>query len=355
MPAPLFRKACKIDARLRMALTGPPGSGKTFTGLALAAGLKAGPVALVDTERGSASKYADQFDFDVLELETFHPERYIEAIQAAEEAAYGVLVIDSLSHAWMGRDGALELVDRAAGRMKSSNSFAAWRDVTPLQNRLLDAILGAKVHIIATMRSRLGYVQERDAKGRTIVRKVGLKAVQRDGVEYEFDVVGDMDQDHCMTIQKSRCPALTGQLYAQPNGQVARLLRDWLQGTPDPVAKTANGNGGAAAGNGLQGGAGPAGKSSNGRGAATAGAEAQSAASMAKAANGHDTTTAGDGLEETVRAVAELLKDPLFKAEERQRALDWMVVHRDPQSLGQLKERILRDLELRQAGAAVAS
>ena len=150
MSLPAFHKALKTDARLRMALMGPSGAGKTLTSLHLAQDLDTGPIALIDTERGSASRYADQFDFDVLELDSFHPEHYIEAIHAANEGDYGVLIIDSLSHAWAGKGGALELVDEAARKMKSSNTFAAWRDVTPLHNRLLDAILGTDCHLIAT-------------------------------------------------------------------------------------------------------------------------------------------------------------------------------------------------------------
>jgi len=203
MSLPAFHKALKTDARLRLALMGPSGAGKTLTSLHLAQDLDAGPIALIDTERGSASKYADQFDFDVLELDSFHPEHYIEAIRAANTGDYGVLIIDSLSHAWAGKGGALELVDEAARKMKSSNTFAAWRDVTPLHHRLLDAILGTDCHLIATLRSKMENIQDKDEKGRTLIRKVGLQAVQREGVEYEFDVVGEMDLDHVLTITKS--------------------------------------------------------------------------------------------------------------------------------------------------------
>src|SRR5262245_23418069 len=105
-----FVKATKTQAKLRMALYGPAGSGKTWTALALAIGLaKGGKIALLDTEHTSAVKYADKFDFDTLALESFHPQKYMDAIQAAEQAGYAVLVIDSLSHAWSGKDGALEL------------------------------------------------------------------------------------------------------------------------------------------------------------------------------------------------------------------------------------------------------
>jgi hypothetical protein len=235
MSLPAFHKALKTDAQLRLALMGPSGSGKTLTSLHLAQDLDAGPIALIDTERGSASKYADLFDFDVLELDSFHPEHYIEAIHAADQGDYGVLIIDSLSHAWAGKGGALELVDEAARKMKSSNTFAAWRDVTPLHNRLLDAILGTDLHLIATLRSKMENVQDKDEKGRTLIRKIGLQAIQREGVEYEFDVVGEMDLDHVLTITKSRCPSLADRVFSNPNGEVSAELEDWLQGvSPEP-------------------------------------------------------------------------------------------------------------------------
>jgi hypothetical protein len=235
MSLPAFHKALKTDARLRLALMGPSGAGKTLTSLHLAQDLDIGPIALIDTERGSASKYADLFDFDVLELDSFHPEHYIEAIHAANNDDYGVLIIDSLSHAWAGKGGALELVDEAARKMKSSNTFAAWRDVTPLHHRLLDAILGTDCHLIATLRSKMENIQDKDEKGRTLIRKVGLQAIQREGVEYEFDVVGEMDLDHVLTITKSRCPSLADRVFPSPNGEVSAELKEWLRGvSPEP-------------------------------------------------------------------------------------------------------------------------
>lgn len=222
-----FKPASKQAAKLRMALAGPAGSGKTYTALSVATALGQ-PVAVIDTEHGSASKYSDVFTFETLELDSFHPERYIEAIQAAEDAGFPVLVIDSLSHAWMGKDGALELVDRAAKRSQSSNSFAAWRDVTPLHNQLVEAMIAAKLHIIVTLRSKTDYVQEKDNNGRTVIRKVGMAPVQRDGLEYEFDVYGDLDQDHNLVIGKTRCSALGGQVIAKPGAKLAATLNEWL-------------------------------------------------------------------------------------------------------------------------------
>lgn len=240
MPAPTFKRATRQQARLRMAVDGPAGSGKTYTALSMAAILAGDkPVALIDTERGSASKYSHIFQFDSLELESFHPQRYIEAIQAAADAGYGALIIDSLSHAWMGRDGALELVDRAAKSKPANNSYTAWRDVTPLQNDLLDAIMRAPVHVIATLRVKQDHVQEKDHNNKTVIRKVGLAPIQRDGVEYEFDVFGHLTMDNDLVIGKTRCPELTGEVISKPGEHLARTLLAWLgQGEPPPAQVT---------------------------------------------------------------------------------------------------------------------
>ncbi|MED0676961.1 ATP-binding protein [Aneurinibacillus thermoaerophilus] len=221
-----FVKATKAKSRARIALCGPSGAGKTYTSLRLASGLGE-KVAVIDTERGSASKYADEFEFDVMELDTFHPQKYIDGIKEAEAAGYDVLVIDSLSHAWMGKDGVLELHDRATAKQRTANSFAAWRDVTPIHNQLVDAILQSRLHVIVTMRSKTEYIQTEE-NGRKVVKKVGMAPVQRDGMEYEFDIVGDLDTDNNLIITKSRCRNLSGAVINKPGEETAQIIKDWL-------------------------------------------------------------------------------------------------------------------------------
>lgn len=232
-----FQKAVKHEAKLRLAIAGPSGSGKTYTSLAIATALaNGGKVALVDTEHGSASKYADLFDFDVMELAApFHPDRFCEAIREAGRAGYSVLVLDSLTHAWSGAGGLLEIVDSIAVRMKTTNTFAAWKDATPIQNRLVEAIVAASLHIIATMRSKQDYVLTQDDRGKSTIRKVGMAPQQREGFEYEFDVFMDMDMDNTGIVQKTRCPDLTGGVFKKPGADVADILARWLQGVPSTI------------------------------------------------------------------------------------------------------------------------
>jgi nucleoside-triphosphatase THEP1 len=232
-----FKTAVKSKARLRLGMMGPAGSGKTYTALAVAKGLAAGGrVAVIDTEHGSASKYADIFQFDVVELTSYEPAKYVEALQAAAAAGYDVVIVDSLSHAWNGTGGVLELVDRAAARSKSANTFGAWRDVTPEHNKLVEAILSCRCHVIATLRSKTEYVQERDASGRTVIRKVGLAPVQRDGLEYEFDLLAEITHEHAMCVTKSRIPQLDGAVITRAGAETGTTLRQWLDVTPAVVS-----------------------------------------------------------------------------------------------------------------------
>lgn len=243
-----FQKAVKSQAKLRLAIAGPSGSGKTYTSLAIASAL-GGDIAYVDTEHGSASKYADQFSFDVMEMEPpFHPDRFAKAIKEASEAGYKVIVLDSMTHAWNGTGGMLDIVEEISKRMKNPNSFAAWKDATPVQNRLIDAIVSAPIHVIVTMRSKQEYILQDSGNGKQVPRKVGMAPQQRDGFEYEFDVFLDMDIENNAIVSKTRCPALTGRVFAKPGKDIASILLAWLEGAPAPERKpqstpTSNGNG----------------------------------------------------------------------------------------------------------------
>lgn len=234
-----FRKATKAQSKLRMTIDGPAGSGKTFTALTFAKTLAGdGKVAVIDTERGSASKYADLFDFDTVELDSFSPQNYIECIKAAEGAGYAVIVIDSLSHAWEGTGGVLDLHDQATVREPGRNSYTAWRSVTPIHNKLVDAMLQSRCHVIATMRSKMDYIQTEDASGKKRIEKVGMAPIQRSGMEYEFDVVADMDTAHNMVVSKSRIFAIADAVVSKPNGEWFKQVVNWLgDGTPTPAPK----------------------------------------------------------------------------------------------------------------------
>jgi len=187
----VWKRAERKRVKLRISLCGPSGSGKTYSALKIAKGL-GGKVALLDAESGRGSLYSSDFDYTVAELSApYSPARYIEYIKSAEQGGFDVLIIDSLSHAWAAEGGVLDMVDKKSAASRG-NSFTAWRDVTPEQNRLVEAIISSKMHIIITLRSKVEYVVETDQTGRTRPRKIGLAPVQREGLEFEFTVGFDL-------------------------------------------------------------------------------------------------------------------------------------------------------------------
>lgn len=234
----MFNKAVKTESKLRMAIAGPSGSGKTYTALAVATALvPGGRIAVIDTEHGSAAKYADLFNFDVANAAPpYHPDGLIRLINAAVAADYDIIVVDSVSHYWSGAGGVLDIKEEVERKMRNPNSFAAWKDVTPLHQRMVEALVGAAAHVIVTMRSKQDYILV-EKNGRMVPQKVGMAPVQRDGFEYEFDVMMDIDIEHVGRVQKTRCPALVDGAFVKPGADVAGILREWLTGaSPEQAA-----------------------------------------------------------------------------------------------------------------------
>lgn len=201
----MFKKAEKKKAKLRLALSGTSGSGKTWGALSIAKGL-GGKIAVLDTERGSASLYSDLVDFDVVEMQPpYNPERFIEIIREAEKAGYDTLILDSITHEWTGSGGVLEIVDAIARSKYKGNSYAAWNEGTPRHQKFIDAMLASNLHIIATMRSKAIYVETEKANGKKAIEKQGSAPQQRDGLEYEFTAVLDLNVDgHFAVASKDR-------------------------------------------------------------------------------------------------------------------------------------------------------
>ena len=229
MAAPQFqiKKAAKTQSRLRLSIAGPSGSGKTYTALRLASVLGE-KIGLIDTERGSASKYADQFDFDVIELDDFHPQNFIGAIKAFEKAGHDIIIIDSTTHEWNGTNGILELHEAAVAKQRTKNSYTAWAEVTPLHTDFIDSILQSRCHIIASVRSKTEYVQEKNDRGQTEIRKVGMASIQRADMDYEYDVMLELDVQHNGVITKTRCAALDGKVFKRPGNELGEMLKHWL-------------------------------------------------------------------------------------------------------------------------------
>lgn len=229
-----FRRATKEQSKLRLAVFGPSGSGKTYTSLRIATGM-GGSIAFIDTERGSGSKYADRFTFDVLDLPSVDIDTYCAAIKAA--SGYEVLVIDSLSHAWQ---ELLVQVDQLAKARYQGNTWSAWSDGTPKQRQLVDALLSFPGHIIATMRSKTEWTTSKDERtGRNKPERVGLAPEQGKGIEYEFDMLIELTADHMATVIKDRTGKFQDKMIAKPGEDFGRELVAWLQDAPPPTRTAA--------------------------------------------------------------------------------------------------------------------
>ena len=212
---------------LKLGLTGPSGSVKTYSANLLAAGLaNGGRVALLDTENASASLYA-AFKFDVFDISPpFTESKFIEGVKGAVQEGYGVLIIDSFSHAWQG------ILDYKAGLdAKGGNSYIHWNRAGAKFNEVLAALLQSPIHIVACMRSKMDYVLEPDIRGKMVPRRVGMAPVMRDGIEYEFAVVFDGDLEHYVTTTKDRTGLFVDQRF-QITQETGYQLLEWLKTAP---------------------------------------------------------------------------------------------------------------------------
>lgn len=233
-----IRKATKAQAKLRMAIFGPSGSGKTMSALRIAHGLGK-QVGVIDTERGSASKYSDRWPFDVIELDDASIESYVGAMHAFADAGHDVLIVDSISHAW---EWVLDYVDKLAKTKYKGNKWSAWSEGTPLQQKLVDAILAYPGHVIATMRSKTEWVTEQNDRGKSAPKRVGTAPRQRDGVEYEFDVLLELDPEgNTGRFIKDRTGKFQDRMVEKPDEDLGGELAAWLSEGEAPPVKPSQG------------------------------------------------------------------------------------------------------------------
>ena len=209
-----LRKTQRSKAKIKIGIKGPSGSGKTYSSLLLAKGLSNNDyskVVIIDTENRSADLYAHLGEFNVISLEPpFTPEKYIEAIEVCEKANMEVIVIDSISHCWsylLGFHASLK-----------GNSFTNWSRITGMQNKFINKILQTNIHMIVSMRTKQSYVLNLK-EGKYVPEKIGLKAIQRNDLEYEFSLVFDIDSKHVCASSKDR----TG-LFVSKQGFVINAL-----------------------------------------------------------------------------------------------------------------------------------
>lgn len=220
-----LRQSHRKQAKIKLALEGPSGSGKSYSSLLLAYGMTNDwtKIAVIDTESGSADLYAHLGQYNVLTLQSpFTPEKYIEAITVCENAGMEVIIIDSISHCW-------EYLLEYHASLQGHNTFANWQKVTPRQNAFIQKILSSTSHVISTMRTKQDYVLN-ERNGKMIPEKVGLKAVMRDGVDYEFTIVFDIDIKHYVTTSKDRTGMFMGKPEFTITPDTGKRILQWCNG-----------------------------------------------------------------------------------------------------------------------------
>jgi len=218
-----FKTANKKQQKLRLAITGLAGSGKTFSALRIASGM-GNKIAVIDSEHSSSELYANRFKFDICTLNTFEIEEYVDAIESAGNAGYDVIIIDSLSHAW---DKLLERVDKIADQRYRGNTFRAWSEGGELQKKLVESILSSPCHVIGTIRTKAEYAVDNN-DGKTKITKLGTAPKQREGFEYELSLVMELSHKHTGFISKDRTGKFQDKYIDMPGEEFGKELIAWL-------------------------------------------------------------------------------------------------------------------------------
>ena len=230
-----LRQAERRQAKIKMGLQAPSGAGKTYSALLLAYGLinDWSKIAVIDTENHSADLYAHLGNYKVLALEQpFSPERYIQAIEVCEKAGMEAIIIDSISHEWEGVGGILDIHGAMMG-----NSFTNWAKVTPRHNAFVQKLLQSSSHIIATIRSKQDYVLS-EKNGKMVPEKIGLKGVTREGLDYEFTIVLELDLKHMATSTKDRTQLFMDKPSFIITPDTGKTIKAWCESgaAPTPAA-----------------------------------------------------------------------------------------------------------------------
>lgn len=226
-----FKKAKREQVWVKVLLTGPSGCGKSMSALRMATGLakKCGSnIAYIGTEGSRDLYYSDKFDYDILQIEEpYTPEKYVEAIDAALDAGYKVIIIDSLSHEWATIN---DIHDKMPG-----NSFTNWGKLKPRHRAMMDKILYSPIHVIATARGKDTWVLE-EKNGKQVPKKVGLGSVQDKDITYEYTVSLVIDQDsHVATADKDNTNLFDGK-YDVLTEKHGEALYDWANSSDIPAA-----------------------------------------------------------------------------------------------------------------------
>jgi len=222
-------RATRKKSKLRLNISGPAGSGKTYSALLMAKGLIGSwdKIAVIDTENGSASLYSHLGDFNTIDLQPpYTPERYNEAIDACVSGGIECIIIDSSSHEWSGTGGCIEINEKLAQSKFKGNTWSAWSQTTPRHDSFVNKVLQAPVHIITCTRSKMETVMTDDKK----VKKLGMKDIQREGWEYELTVSLNIDRDtHMAMASKDRTNLFEGKDPFVITEKTGKAILKWCE------------------------------------------------------------------------------------------------------------------------------
>jgi hypothetical protein len=221
-----LKTAKRTQTRMQVAIHGASGHGKTFSSLLLAYGLckDFNRICVIDTEEGSSNLYAHLGEYKVITIKApYTPEAYIEAIDQCLQNRIDVIIIDSLTHEWEGEGGILDIHANMPG-----NSFTNWTKITPRHNALIQKIMTSPCHVIATLRSKHEYVLT-DKNGKSVPEKVTMKPVQKDGIEYDFNVVFELDSQHYAKSTKDRTQLFSSKIPYRITEKIGEEMLRWCK------------------------------------------------------------------------------------------------------------------------------
>ncbi len=217
-----FKKAVKKQLKAKILLSSLSGGGKTYSALRMARGIVGpkGRIGVIDSENKSSNLYANIFNFDVADISApFHPKKYVDITEEAIKS-FDILIIDSITHEWSGEGGCLEIKENIGQR------YQDWKPVTKLHNKFINSIIQAPIHIITTVRTKIGYEINKE-DGKTKVTKLGLQPITREGFEYENTIVFSINENNIATATKNRSPLFKGENF-QITEQTGEQIAEWL-------------------------------------------------------------------------------------------------------------------------------
>lgn len=247
-----IKKAEQVVKPLKLALQGPAGSGKTDGAIATAIRMGFKNIVVIDTEHGSSANYAKKYKgkYNVLPFEApYTSARYVEAMNAAKNFGADCVIIDSISHQWDGQDGILERKEKEQKSKPNANGYTLWAAYTAEHKKFVEFMLAFPIPIFATMRSKTAYVMSEGSNGKQIPKKMGMEPIQREGVDYEFDVVVEINIAHSAEVTKDRTGVLADKQFdLVGSDEFVKIVTAWQKdgsvpatpptvGTPAPVAE----------------------------------------------------------------------------------------------------------------------